>query len=315
MYIAELTLENFRIFGSENTKLTLPLRRGLTALVGENDTGKTAVVDALRFVLGTRDQEYLRIREEDFHYPSGGAQRESQIRIRCQFRGLTRRDRGAFAEYLTYVESGGIRDPVLYVNYTARNISGAGGSRRFIFGRVEIGRKRWWPHAGAPRHEIYCVPLTCGHYGMPNVRWRPAAGHGFPRYCNIRRRYENSVRTMIREAASTDGDRLSVLGVGDYASALLKSRQGIKEARKRLNENYLSPLSFSGNNLTADIDVKSNGDRETRLRQLLEKLELDFATRQGTVRVRTEAWDRTTCSLWLVSCFLSEQKRMASRSF
>ncbi len=60
MFIAELLIENFRIFGEGQDALKLPLKPGLTALVGENDTGKTAVMDAVRFVLGTRDQEFMR---------------------------------------------------------------------------------------------------------------------------------------------------------------------------------------------------------------------------------------------------------------
>lgn len=56
MYISQLIIENFRVFGSGDDRLALPLQPGLTALVGENDTGKTAIIDALRFVLGTRGQ-------------------------------------------------------------------------------------------------------------------------------------------------------------------------------------------------------------------------------------------------------------------
>ena len=51
MFLAELRIENFRIFGEGEQALVLALRPGLTALVGENDSGKTAVVDALRLVL------------------------------------------------------------------------------------------------------------------------------------------------------------------------------------------------------------------------------------------------------------------------
>lgn len=46
MFLSELRIENFRMFGEEADALVLPLREGLTALVGENDSGKTAVVDA-----------------------------------------------------------------------------------------------------------------------------------------------------------------------------------------------------------------------------------------------------------------------------
>ncbi|MEQ9315326.1 MAG: AAA family ATPase, partial [Henriciella sp.] len=124
MYIAEVTIENFRCFGEGDRKLTLPLSPGLTAIVGENDTGKTAVIDALRFVLGTRDQEYIRVEDGDFHCPPGGAERRKEIRINCRFEGLTTQDKGAFAEFLTYVDRGGKQDAVLHICWTAKNVAG-----------------------------------------------------------------------------------------------------------------------------------------------------------------------------------------------
>jgi predicted ATP-binding protein involved in virulence len=43
-----------------------------SALVGENDSGKTAIVDAIRLVLGTRGQAFFRVGDADFHQPSDG---------------------------------------------------------------------------------------------------------------------------------------------------------------------------------------------------------------------------------------------------
>ncbi len=103
MYIAEIRIENFRSFGTRERAFKLSLKPGLTALVGENDAGKTAVVDALRYVLGTRDQEQLRVDETDFHRSSEG-ELADQITIRLVFRDLTKADRGAFAEFLTFEE-------------------------------------------------------------------------------------------------------------------------------------------------------------------------------------------------------------------
>jgi putative ATP-dependent endonuclease of OLD family len=54
VYISEIKIENFRLFGSGDSAFMLRLKLGLTAIVGENDAGKTAVIDAIRFVLGTR---------------------------------------------------------------------------------------------------------------------------------------------------------------------------------------------------------------------------------------------------------------------
>ena len=67
MYISLVKIENFRVFGQGSDSLVLPMRRRLTALAGENDSGKTAIIDALRFALGTTDQEWHRLEDTDFH--------------------------------------------------------------------------------------------------------------------------------------------------------------------------------------------------------------------------------------------------------
>ena len=105
MHISEIRIENFRLFGAGKDAFRLSLKPGLTALVGENDAGKTAVIDALRFVLGTRDQESMRLELTDFHDAPNG-DRAHEISTRLVFSGLTPGDRSAFAEYLTYREDG-----------------------------------------------------------------------------------------------------------------------------------------------------------------------------------------------------------------
>ena len=86
--------------------------------------------------------------------------------------------------------------------------------------------------------------------------------------------------------ADPDIENLSVLGVGDYASALLRNRKAIKGARTRLNKDYLTPLSFHGDPLSANIDVRTARDREGRLRQILEKLELELRSPQTSGAVQ-----------------------------
>ena len=69
MIISELRLYDFRKFGSADGEpgLTIRFHDGINALVGENDSGKSAVVDALRLVLLSQDGEYMRAAGEDFH--------------------------------------------------------------------------------------------------------------------------------------------------------------------------------------------------------------------------------------------------------
>ncbi|MEO1146805.1 MAG: AAA family ATPase [Cyanobacteria bacterium J06638_22] len=272
MFISELRIENFRNFGEENSALVLPLRSGLTAIVGENDTGKTAVIDSLRFIFGTRDQEYYRIKEEDFHWPSGAAERRKEIRVCCRLEGLSTREKGAFAEFLTYVDKNGTRDAVLYVHWIAKNRSNTRSGKRSIFAEVRTGKDADGPALDQEAKELlratYLRPLRDAERAL-------AGGRG-SRLAEILRNTEEvkGVGVQFVKGASPLVDDLSVLGVGDYASALLSEREGIQKAKEKLNETYLKPLSFIGDTLEGQIDVGQGGDDDMRLRQLLERFEL-----------------------------------------
>ena len=98
MYVSSLRISNFRCIGIGVGALEVNLRPGLTTLVGANDAGKTAVVDALRFALGTTDQERLWLEDSDFHVDG------QPIAIVCIFQDLSEGDLATFAEHLTYGE-------------------------------------------------------------------------------------------------------------------------------------------------------------------------------------------------------------------
>ena len=86
MHLSELTIEGFRRIDS----LTLRFRPGLNVLVGPNNVGKTAVVDALRALLSTAEEGALRISEADLHVPrTPGAVPATQIGFHYVFRDLT----------------------------------------------------------------------------------------------------------------------------------------------------------------------------------------------------------------------------------
>src|SRR3546814_20454615 len=104
MHLSELVIRNFRQFGDGDSTIKIALNDGVTALVGRNDSGKSAIVDAIRYALLTRDQEFIRVQPEDFHIDSAGTQ-AADILIRCKLSGLDDDEKGAFAEYLSY-ESG-----------------------------------------------------------------------------------------------------------------------------------------------------------------------------------------------------------------
>ncbi|MDP2518723.1 ATP-dependent nuclease [Shimia thalassica] len=63
MYLSKVTIQDFRLF----KQLDLNLNRGLNVLVGENNSGKTTLIDAIRYALGTNSFDRNFISEQDFH--------------------------------------------------------------------------------------------------------------------------------------------------------------------------------------------------------------------------------------------------------
>ncbi len=100
MFLEELRLWNFRKFGSTGAMdlsrpdLTLSFQKGLNLLIGENDSGKTAIVDAIKLVLKTHSSEWIKIENEDFH------RHTDRLRIECYFNGLEDNEAKNFTEWL-----------------------------------------------------------------------------------------------------------------------------------------------------------------------------------------------------------------------
>lgn len=68
MYIERIIIQGFRCFGEE--EVTLSLRPGITALVGSNASGKTALLQALARVFGISRAQRT-IKRSDFHIAKG----------------------------------------------------------------------------------------------------------------------------------------------------------------------------------------------------------------------------------------------------
>lgn len=274
LYISKIRIENFRLFGAGDNAFAVALKPGLTAFVGENDAGKTAVIDALRFVLGTRDQESMRLDLTDFHHAPSG-ERADEITIRLTFSGLTDGDRSAFAEYLTYGE-GEATETVLILTWLARRAERDGPGRRFMPVEWRTGNKADGPllDAGARflLQATYLRPLRDAERAM-------SAGRG-SRLSQILQHTkdirDHGQKFDSKAEAPLDPAALSVLGLGDYTSHLIENAHGVKAARNRLNKDYLEPLSFSGDALNARVRISGNRDDGARLRHLLEKLEVNL---------------------------------------
>lgn len=266
MYLSTITIENFRCFGEGANRFDLPLKRGLTALVGENDAGKTAVIDALRFALGTTDQEWYRLEDTDFH--AGGTSHE--IRIVCKFEGLSSRDNRAFVEYLTYGKNG--EEPVLYVNWTANDTGEELRGRPYWRVEVRSGKDGNGPSMAPKVRDLlrttYLRPLRDAEQAL-------SAGRG-SRLSQVLHHTEQIKSAGIGYNPEIDIDpkKLNVLGIGDLANTLLEKQPGIEDARNKI-DTHLDELSLRGKSLKSSIKVSgATASDDVRLRQLLEKLDL-----------------------------------------
>ena len=107
MFLSELKLWNFRKYGVGTDDLddTLPgvtvvFKPGLNVVVGENDSGKTALVDAIRHLLGTQSREWYRLEDSDFH--GIGENRAKRLKIEAVFRSFTNQEAAPFLEWMGF---------------------------------------------------------------------------------------------------------------------------------------------------------------------------------------------------------------------
>lgn len=103
MIVSELKLYDFRRFHAENNRpgLSISFHKGLNALIGENDSGKTAVIDALKIVLLTQSNDYVRPSEEDFYLGPDGKYAD-EFRIECALSDFTQNEAKNFIEFLEF---------------------------------------------------------------------------------------------------------------------------------------------------------------------------------------------------------------------
>ncbi|MBI3852854.1 MAG: AAA family ATPase [Verrucomicrobia bacterium] len=271
MHISKVTIENFRCFGEGDDRLELSLRPGLTALVGENDAGKTAVIDALRFALGTTDQDWFRLEDADFR-PRAAAKQFKEIRIVCKFEGLSDEDKRAFIEYLSYEEIGGDHHQFLFVNWTAENTGETRKGRPYRRVEVHSGKNGDGPSIAPEAREFlratYLRPLRDAEESL-------LAGRG-SRLAQVLRQ-SNQIREgqdIWDDSKSLKDLDLSMRGIANLVNHLLEKHKGVEVARGEIDKN-LSQLAILGDTLASTITVGgAKASPDAQLTELLEKLDL-----------------------------------------
>lgn len=130
MYLSRVIIRNFRLFNS----FDLSLCRALNVIVGENNSGKTALIDAIRYVLNSSSSEWIRIQEADFR------RGESRFTIQLRFDDITVKQAGVFVEHITHeITAANVRRSVLYVNLAAELTDQFNRGNRLIRSELRSG--------------------------------------------------------------------------------------------------------------------------------------------------------------------------------
>jgi putative ATP-dependent endonuclease of OLD family len=113
MHLSNLKLWNFRKFGGnapfspDAPHLDLGFNPGLNVLIGENDSGKSAIIDAMRLVLKTHSYDWSRIDDDDFHVG------QNRLRIEIVLSGIKPEEGKNFTEFLSWESVGENVEPFL----------------------------------------------------------------------------------------------------------------------------------------------------------------------------------------------------------
>lgn len=108
MYISELKLWNFRKYGSRSFNLNkpdliVPFFKGLNLLIGENDSGKSAILDAIKLVLKTHAYEWIKVEDSDF-FIDENKNKSEKLRIEIHFSGISNVEAKNFIEWCGWEE-------------------------------------------------------------------------------------------------------------------------------------------------------------------------------------------------------------------
>lgn len=134
VFLSQVRVRNFRNFKDTTASFT----RGLNVIVGENNIGKTNLLDAIRAALGyaSATGEVLRITAEDRHRDTNGSYSVDPIRIDLTFDGLTQDQQARFMEILEFnPEEPSASKASIHFEWSWDDSKGKWNSRRWGGGR------------------------------------------------------------------------------------------------------------------------------------------------------------------------------------
>ncbi|ENM5907474.1 AAA family ATPase [Vibrio mimicus] len=134
MYLSKLSVQNFRRLKN----VTFKFVDGLNVIVGANNIGKTALVDALRVLLASHEDPYLRITEDDIHKSDDTENDSHDITFHFVFSGLDESDEADFLHALVPTSEGRFQAH-FHARFSLIDASGRMRLKRWCGDHEEVG--------------------------------------------------------------------------------------------------------------------------------------------------------------------------------
>ncbi|KAI3494602.1 hypothetical protein L1887_40580 [Cichorium endivia] len=270
MHLKRIRSANFRAFGADEHELDWELNPGLNILVGENDSGKTSVVDAIRYVLWTTSYEFIRLFETDFHI--SGSDRAQNLFIEATLTGLNAEQEAAVLEWLTR-ENDGTYSLIIHVQ--ARWTPPQDNKRGRIDAITRSGRNGAGPEIGTAVRELiratYLRPLRDAEAELRPGR-QSRLSQILAAHQSIKGQEENDFDV---EDPTEVPEKL--VGLMAFTQHHMAQHKVISEVQKDINDNYLNKFAFVGDELSSRIRITS----ELALQPILERFELGLLPSSG----------------------------------
>ena len=267
MHLRHIRARNYRGFGDGTSQPALDweLNPGLNILVGENDAGKTGIIDAIRQVLLTTSYEPIRLFEQDFHIH--GANRTHTLSIEATLCGLTPEQEAAVLEWLTLGKDGTCS---LILHLEARYHPPQATKRARVDTVVRTGINGTGPEVGYAVRELvratYLKPLRDAEAEL-----RPGRQSRLSQILGAHNKIAGQEVNDFDKASPKDIPE-SLVGLMAFAQHHLGEHEVVKGVEKDINENYLSQFAFFGDELQSRIRIAP----DLALAPILEKFELSL---------------------------------------
>lgn len=211
MYIEKLTIKNFRAFDEDG--ITLQFNKGVNAIIGENNSGKSTVIDAIRIAFSTvtykKDIFFTRA---DFHVSEDGNAAE-------------------FALFDIYLEEVPTR---LVEIWNPESAGGQGGEFHIRFERVIVANgieKVRAIHWGIGTEGN---PLSSDTFDAMDVMFLGALRDSESEMKPAR---NSKLAQLLRSLVPDEGTRAELVDILNSANNTLLEKEELKKTRKTINDN------------------------------------------------------------------------------